>query len=32
MKIKALIALVTLSQLALFLAKLQALAGFVPGR
>ncbi len=32
MKFKALVALVTLTQLALFLAKFKAYDGFVPGR
>ena len=32
MKFKALVALVTLTQLALFLAKFKALVGMVPGR
>ena len=32
MKIKALIAVVTLTQLSLFLAKLNAFVGMVPGR
>ena len=31
-KVKALVALVTLTQLALFLAKLEAFGGLVPGR